>query len=188
MKLFSRESKGEAEDDFDTVDLPTKEDLSEDFFEQKKAKEPDVEKAEPSYTIEDAISLMRNLPKESSDLVVTVVNKTLQSMDVKVEDIIRSAEEKEKRIREHNKALEQEVKELQAKIADRNNEMSTMMADLRETMEVKKRLRIALDIEQKLNRPSNKPVKVEQPASGVNDEMGTTEKPDDQKRPRQEKI
>ncbi len=168
MKLFSREPRDEAVDDFDTIDLPTKDDLNDDFFVE--SNEPSIgPKVEPQYGIEDAIKLMRTLPKESSELVVTVVNKTLRSMNVAVEDIIKGAEEKEKSLREQNKDLEQEVKELQARIADRNKQMGAMMADLRETMEVKKRLKLSLDIEAKLNRPAARPPLVESANGGEGD-------------------
>ena len=149
MKLFSRGTQ--EDDDFENDDLPTKEDLKDDFFVGEEAPVPAVgTRKKPKYGIEDAIELLRELPRENNELVVTVVNKTLQSMDIVVGDIIKDADAKEARIRKQHKALEQEVKELQGKIAKRNQEMSDMLGDLKETTEVKKRLQIALELEGKM--------------------------------------
>ena len=170
MKLFSRDSQTKSDEEFDDVVLPTKDDLNDSFFVEEVV--PAVaapRKKQVSYDIEDAIQLMRTLPKESTELVVMVVNKTLQSINIEVADIIKSAEDKEKRIREQNKSLEREVHELEAKIANRNEEMAKITADLRETMEVKKRLRLALELEVKLNRATQKTEpempRIEEPAA-----------------------
>jgi len=172
MKLFSRDSgSSEAEDDFDTLPLPTREDLNEEFISPETAPPVKV-KSKPRYSIEDAIELMRTLPDENDEIVVTVVNKTLESMNIAVTDIIQDAEEKEVRIRDQHKTLEQKVKELQAVIAKRENEMSDMMADLKETMEVKQRLKLALDIE-KVRKKSSKPTTP--PASAKAEEVATAD-------------
>lgn len=157
MKLFSRGAESESQDNFDDTDLPTKEDLADDFFVEPA--EPETMKARPAsgnarYGIEEAIALMRTLPRENSDLIVTVVNKTLQSMDISVNEIIQDAENKEAHIRKEHKALEQEVKQLQEKISQRHQDISELVADLKETAEVKKRLLLSMEIEKKLNAPS----------------------------------
>lgn len=154
MKLFSREPKPKVEDDFDPVDLPTKDDLGDDFFVaeglQTSDNEPEPDTRRPEYGIEQAIGLMRSLPRDNNELVVTVVNRTLRSMDIAVEDIIDSAERKEQRIHQQQLRLEQDVRELEEQIRQRNLDMDALMDDLRETVEVKKRLLYALEIEQEL--------------------------------------
>src|SRR5437879_3904659 len=56
------------------------------------------EESRPSYGIENAIQLMRALPSADAnvELVVTVIKTTLESLKVKVSDIIEDAVRKEK--------------------------------------------------------------------------------------------
>src|SRR5690242_165842 len=56
-----------------------------------------VEEERPNYGIENAIQLMRALPVDQNvELVVAVIKGTLESLKVKVSDIIDDANRKEK--------------------------------------------------------------------------------------------
>jgi len=105
----------------------------------------------PSYGIESAIQLMRTLPiDDDPDLVLRVVRKTLRSTGVSVEQIVLSAQSREKvlsvSIDEDRAALallERELAELQAKIEQTG-------AQLVETRSVRERLEDAIENETKI--------------------------------------
>jgi hypothetical protein len=97
-----------------------------------------------AYGIEDAIRLMRSLPVEqNAELVVRVVKGTLESMNVRVADIIQDAERKENNIGDRITALKSAIGELEVEIKTRRDEIGRMQADLAETSSVKQRLRLA---------------------------------------------
>jgi len=62
-----------------------------------------------AYGIEDAIKLMRQLPNVDSEILITVVNKTLESANIKVSEIIADAENKEVNIEERNNRLSSRI-------------------------------------------------------------------------------
>jgi predicted RNase H-like nuclease (RuvC/YqgF family) len=93
-----------------------------------------------NYGIEEAVSLMRKLPDVDTDVVITVVRKTLESANVRVDEIIGDAEKKEGNINKRTNTLTSEIEELQKKITLRNKEISILTKDLQETTKVKKLL------------------------------------------------
>jgi len=93
-----------------------------------------------NYGIEEAVSLMRKLPDVDTDVVITVVRKTLESANVRVNEIINDAEKKEGNINKRTNTLTSEIEELQKKITLRNKEISILTKDLQETTKVKKLL------------------------------------------------
>jgi predicted RNase H-like nuclease (RuvC/YqgF family) len=90
-----------------------------------------------SYGIEDAIALMRKLPNVNSEITITVVKKTLESANIKVEEIISDAERKETQIETRTGQLSKEINELQNRIAHLNEEINELTTDLKETTKVK---------------------------------------------------
>ena len=162
MGLFSRNNAGGAgQDDFDEMDLPTSDDLKGGLFTaeenpQTNAAAPSpsspapVRRSAPSrggYGIEDAIKLMRSLPRDNNEVVVTVVKKTLESTNIQVTDIVEDANQKETNIRNQHKTLEGEIKELQDQIAHRNQQISDLLQDLKETTDVRQRLQLAMELD-----------------------------------------
>lgn len=152
MGLFSRTSQPDVEsEDFDDTDLPTSTDINENPF----ANEPSLDftvneqttTSKASYGIEDATRLMKALPRDNNEVVVTVVKKTLESLNIKVEDIINDANAKEERIRSQHKRLESEIKNLQAEITQRNQRISELLQDLKETTDVRQRLQLAQELD-----------------------------------------
>lgn len=93
-----------------------------------------------NYGIEEAVGLMRKLPDVDTDVVITVVRKTLESANVRVNEIITDAEKKESNINKRTNTLTSEIEELQKKITLRNKEISILTKDLQETTKVKKLL------------------------------------------------
>lgn len=164
MGLFSRNNAGaNGQDDFDEIDLPTSDDLKGGLFTSEEAKPATNAATKPAtntsrrttsgsvnatgYGIEDAIKLMRSLPRDNNEVVVTVVKKTLESTSIKVPDIVADANQKESRIRNQHKTLENEIKDLQDQIAQRNQQISDLLHDLKETTDVRQRLQLAMELD-----------------------------------------
>lgn len=177
MGLFSKTS-GNNQDDFDEMDLPTSDDLkggmftSEDTSASEQNSTPAVTRttttqAKGVYGIEDAINLMRSLPRDNNDVVVTVVKKTLESTNIKVADIIDDADQKESRIRDQHKNLEVEIKDLQEQIAMRNKQITDLLQDLKETTDVRQRLQLALELEGETKKPEKPPEPVAKASNEV---------------------
>jgi hypothetical protein len=96
------------------------------------------------YGIDDAIRLMRTLPVDDNvDLVVRVIKKTLESLSVRVPDIIDDASKRQETLKggisEHQAAIVQLEREIEA----RRNEISRLEDALAETTTVRERLQLA---------------------------------------------
>jgi hypothetical protein len=105
---------------------------------------PVEEDVRPSYGIENAIQLMRALPVDQNvELVVQVIKTTLESLKVKVSDIIADAERKEKDLQSRVSNLKQQIAEFEKEIQTRREEITRLEADHSETSSVKARLQLA---------------------------------------------
>lgn len=156
MKFFQRSGTEDDanSEDFDEAALPSSTDLNEEAFSNSEAKldfnkpsNPTVVK-KAGYSIEDAIELMKALPRDNNDTVVTVVKKTLESTNIKVADIVDDANVKEERIRNQHKKIEAEIKSFQEQISHRNQQISELMQNLKETVDVRQRLQLAMDLDE----------------------------------------
>jgi hypothetical protein len=159
MGLFSRDRNEDESlnDPFEPVPLPNSDDLDENFLardnfdpmefdtdtESPSAKAVIPPKQSPLYGIEEVIGLMRELPQENRELVVTVVKKTLESTQIDLDEIIGGAEDKESRLRDKTQTLQSEIKNLQQEIEKRNQEIALLQKDLKETSSVKEKLELA---------------------------------------------
>jgi len=113
-----------------------------------------VVKTNPNaYGIEDAIKLMRQLPNVDSEILITVVNKTLESANIKVAEIISDAETKENNIGQRNSSLSTRIEQLQKEISQLNSEITTLTDDLKETTKVKNLLMLTVGKANAENRP-----------------------------------
>ena len=127
-----------------------------------------------AYGIEDAIKLMRQLPNVDSEILITVVNKTLESANIKVSEIIADAENKEANIGERNNSLSSRIAQLEKEISQLNIEIKTLTDDLKETTKVKNLLMLTAGKKPNENKPSHdaqvsaKPQKVDQTTSAAN--------------------
>jgi hypothetical protein len=122
------------------------------------AEEPAVRK--PSYGIQDAILLMRTLPVDQNvELVVAVIKRTLESLEVGVPDLIEDATQRQQDLVHQVAVLEDQIVELENQILLRREEIVRLKADYAETTTVKERLEIAEAVYQGLtthiyNRPA----------------------------------
>ena len=97
------------------------------------------------YGIDDAIKLMRRLPRDDISLVASIVRETLESTNIKVDNIISDAEKKEKSLDDHISRLNDEITELKDMIEKRTGQINNLKGDLEETRQVKKDLAVVRD-------------------------------------------
>ncbi|MDQ3235807.1 MAG: hypothetical protein M3Q07_28700, partial [Pseudobdellovibrionaceae bacterium] len=83
-----------------------------------------------SYGIEDAIKLMRELPDNKKEMVISIVQKTLISAKINVSTILDDAGRKIDRLERKNEKLHQEIRELEEAIIQRKLEMDTNARDI----------------------------------------------------------
>ena len=108
-----------------------------------RARMPEPEPDVPNYGIDKAIELMRLLPADNVELVVQVVKKTLESLQIQVPSIIKDASRKQSDIEGRIDVLKKEIFELEAEISTRKTEINALETDHRETTSVKERLILA---------------------------------------------
>jgi hypothetical protein len=98
----------------------------------------------PHYGIEQAIALMRALPMDNNPaLVVAVIKTTLESLKVKVADIISDAARKQKDLEERVSNLKRAIADFEKEIETRKEEIARLEADHKETTAVRGRLELA---------------------------------------------
>jgi hypothetical protein len=117
-----------------------------------KRREPEPEPDDfdaPSYGINKAIELMRTLPTDNIELVVTVIKHTLESTKIKIGEIIEDAAHKQDDIQGRIKVLKGEISEFESEIATRKEEIEGLEADYTETTQVKEHLQLAEQLDKK---------------------------------------
>ena len=98
----------------------------------------------PTYGINQAIQLMRGLPVDQNpELVVIVIKSTLESLKVKVSDIINDADRKTKDLEERVSNLKRAIADFEKEIETRKEEIGRLEADHKETSNVRQRLELA---------------------------------------------
>jgi len=98
----------------------------------------------PHFGIAEAIKLMRDLPVDQNvELVVRVIKTTLESLKVRVPDIIADAIKKQEGLATRMSTLRSEIVELEREIQQRKEEIARHEADQSETASVKARLELA---------------------------------------------
>ena len=102
------------------------------------------EEPRPHYGIEQAIMLMRALPVDQNPaLVVAVIKTTLESLKVKVSDIIADASRKQKDLEDRVSNLKRAISDFEKEIETRKEEIARLDADHKETTAVRGRLELA---------------------------------------------
>lgn len=121
--------------------------------------------AEPplAFGIDEAIALVRTLPSRSTELVMQVVKRTLESVGVDVARIIESAAKKEQAIEARIGELRAKIEELEGEIAAHKKEIASLEADQREVSSVKERMVLAQRLE--TGEPSDRPAPGARPAT-----------------------
>jgi len=97
------------------------------------------------YGIDHAIDLMRSLPSDNTNIIVSVVTKTLESANINVSKIINDAETKEKALVSQIDLLSDEIKALQEQIEQKKEQINVSTAILGETRKVKGLLEASVD-------------------------------------------
>lgn len=98
----------------------------------------------PRYGIDDAIKLMRTLPVDDNvDLVVRVIKKTLESLAVKVPDIIDDAGKRQESLRSKIAEYKSAIVQFEREIDARKHEINRLEDELSETTTVRERLQLA---------------------------------------------
>ena len=90
-----------------------------------------------TYGIDHAIELLRSLPNENTDIVVSVVTKTLESANINVAKIIEDARDKVQTLESQINQLNEEIETLQHQITQKKQQISVSTAILGETQKVK---------------------------------------------------
>jgi len=90
-----------------------------------------------NYGIDHAIELLRSLPNENTDIVVSVMTKTLESANINVAKIIEDAQDKVQSLESQISQLNEEIETLQNQIAQKKEQISVSTAILGETQKVK---------------------------------------------------
>ena len=97
-----------------------------------------------AYGIAQAIQLMRSVPVEGNvELVVAVIRSTLESLNVRLSDIIDDASSREHTLHSRIETLKAEIAEYEKQIDARSQEIGTLHSELSETTKVKERLVMA---------------------------------------------
>lgn len=93
-----------------------------------------------TYSIDQAVALMRDLPDHHNDVVVAVVTKTLLSANINVNKIIDDARQKEASLESEIQQLTAQIEALQIEIANKKEQINVSNAMLEETRRVRKLL------------------------------------------------
>ncbi|MBK9033610.1 MAG: hypothetical protein IPL61_20495 [Myxococcales bacterium] len=110
---------------------------------------PPAPDPEADFGINKAIELMRQLPQDNKELVVTVVKTTLQAMNIKLATIISDADRKLKGIEGNVDGLRKEIADFEKEIATRKDKIASLEADHKETTAVKANLILAEKLAEK---------------------------------------
>jgi len=96
------------------------------------------------YGIGDVIRILRTLPVEQhAELVVQVIKTTLESVNVRVSDLIDDASKHQQKVSERIAGLQSQIIELTKQIDTHRDEVSGLEASLAETTSAKERLQLA---------------------------------------------
>ncbi|RZA24623.1 MAG: hypothetical protein EOP10_09320 [Proteobacteria bacterium] len=90
-----------------------------------------------SYTIDDVIRLMRELPDSKKEMVVIIVQKTLLSAKIDISAIIDDAQRKVDKLTRLNDKNMAEIRELEDAIIQKKAEVDRLTKELDETSGVK---------------------------------------------------
>jgi hypothetical protein len=105
-----------------------------------------VDEARPAYGIDDAIKLMRSLPQLGEgnvELIVQVIKTTLESLRVRVGDIVEDANRRQKDLEGRIANLKAQISEFEREIIQRTEEIGKLEGQHKETTTVKGRLELA---------------------------------------------
>lgn len=136
MGLFGKDKKV-----IDASNYMSEEDDQELAFESNDLAKKNTHQQKPKsagqYGIQDAIELMRQLPDVNTEIVISVVIKTLESANIQVAEIITDAQNRETRIENRSVELIKNIEQLETQIAGLTEEITHLNSDFEETSKVK---------------------------------------------------
>lgn len=97
------------------------------------ARDKGTEGAKASYGIDDAISLIRSLPKGNIESTMQVVYKTLSSAHISVDEILRDANKKIQKLSSSRSSIREAIKDLKGQIKAQEKLLGELESDLKET-------------------------------------------------------
>jgi hypothetical protein len=101
----------------------------------KESPKPSGQESAPVYGIQQAIELMRSLPADlqTTDVVVQVIKRTLESAHIAMGSIIADASRREEQVEARIRPLQEEIVKYQQEIETRSAEIRRLQASLEET-------------------------------------------------------
>ena len=97
-----------------------------------------------SYGIADVVRVLRSLPVDQhSELVLRVVKKTLESVNVQIPDLVADAVKQEEKLGGRIAALQGKIQDLSKQVETHRQEVSRLEAELAEMTSAKQRLQLA---------------------------------------------
>lgn len=107
--------------------------------------------AAPTFGVENAIALLKKLPLDDEpELVLRVVRKTLTSIGVSIDEVVRSAKRREDELGDSVGVERRAIEELEREIAARKKTIDERLDWLKETRDMRTRLQEALASESKV--------------------------------------
>lgn len=90
-----------------------------------------------TYSVDNAIDLLRDLPDVDQDVLATIVRKTLESANIDVKNIAHSAQAKEDKLCSDIEKMNKNIKALQNEIRLQKEQIEKMTESLNETRHVR---------------------------------------------------
>jgi hypothetical protein len=107
---------------------------------------------EGRFSVRQAIELLRSLPAENQELVMHVMRRTLESVQIRLSGIVEDAIQRQGEIEARTQGLRQEIGELEREIALRKGEIGRLDSELRDVVFLRERLQDAERL-QKTEKP-----------------------------------
>jgi hypothetical protein len=103
---------------------------------------PPRSQSSAGYGIQQAIELMRSLPAslQTTDVVVQVIKRTLESAHIGLSAIVADATRKEEQIEARLRTLEHEIETRRLEIETRTSEIARLQTEFDDISRVKERL------------------------------------------------
>jgi len=163
MKLFDKLSKLKKTEDFDfgmsemitnpsegksgkigtnaVIDLDSKLPVTNtDEIDSTEIEERHQPYVPPEYGIQETVELINSLPESAPEIIIPVVIKTLESANINVNDIVTDAAQREEAIETRSVELINNIEELEARIAELNDEVMALNHELEDIANVKSML------------------------------------------------
>lgn len=120
------------------------------------------------YGIDDAIKLMRTLPiDENAELVVRVMKSTLESLRVRVGDILEDATKRQDALKKKIGDYQAQIVQFEREIDARRHEIARLEGELAETTKVRERLQLAESLPATPQAPPAVPMRSAPPLPSV---------------------